>query len=143
MYDGLYMWTMCDSFIFITEEIRKITTSAEVTLLDFDLFIDFGNSSKFKFIHPVAYVTSGANVFGAVDRWYEGKVDRIEIGRNVKSVHISNIRETIWSGGCSKKSYHETLVEQYFKKDFSSSNLEYLKSDTMIPCPNIYALVGQ
>ena len=145
LYDG---WTreVCDCFIFKSEEIRKRATSSEVLSLNFDIAIDFGDSIIFKSIRPVAYITSGANVFGAVDRWYDGKVDRIEIGRNVKEVHISNVRETIWIGSCSKQSYHETLTEQYFKKDFSSSNLTVnLKKNngnSIIPCPKIAICIG-
>ena len=143
---------VCDCFHFNTKEIRKRVKSVKVDSLQTELAIDFGNSSKFKSIYPVAYITSKANVFRATYSypirylWHDGKVEEIEIGRNSKYLTtFSDVHETIWAGSCSKQSYHEILAERYFKKDFSSSNITTYKKNNAyhrIPCPNTYECVG-
>ena len=95
------------------------------------------------------YTTSEANVFGATHSlgdWYDGEVNKIDIGRNEKEIHTSQVRETVRvSDSCSKRSYYETLTERYFRKNFSSSHLSTspLGSRKKILCPDTYQCIGQ
>ena len=107
---------------------EKIKLSAKVRKVKTQLAIDFGDSGVFENIRPFAFITSEANIHGAMKNifgdWYDGKVNKIEIGRNEKEIHTSQVYETVRvSDSCSKKTYYETLTERYFTKNFSSSNL--------------------
>ena len=78
----------------------RIASSAKVERFRTKLAIDFGDSIAFESIHPVAYVTSEANIHGAMHThgdWYDGQVDKIEIGRKEKEIRTSNVQETIHS----------------------------------------------
>ena len=84
----------------------RMASSAKVRSLRTKLYLDFGDTNVFKKIRPMAYITSEANVFGATHRlgdWYDGKVNKIEIGRNEKEIHTSQVYETVRvSDSCSK-----------------------------------------
>ena len=52
-----------------------------------------------------------------------------------------NVNPTIRADSCSKESYYETLVEQYFHTDFTSSNLSSYNNGIHRPCPSTYSCI--
>ena len=109
----------CDSFSFDITHVKNKLTSTEVQFALVSIEMDFGDSDKFKHLNPVAYITSEANAFGVVgsteshnERWYDGVVERIDIGQNNKLVEITQVQQTIKVGRCSKQSYYEILADR-------------------------------
>ena len=143
----------CDSFSFDITNVRKRLTSTEVHHAVVSIQMDFGDSEKFKSVNPIAYITSEANTFGVIGvtdirtgRWYDGVVEQNLNGRVHNYATITKVQETHWAGNCSKRSYYETLANQYFETDFMYLNLSFNNSTiniTKIPCPSQYKCMAQ
>ena len=117
----VYKCRICVQISFDAETFKQKYSMAVVE--DVGLLVDMkvDNETELKWSKPVAYITSQPNSFGALTRqWYDGHARKTEIGWGIrKRVYITSIKETLFMNGtCSDKSYYQSLVEVFLRKNF-------------------------